>query len=277
MRSAKVTVACIEVPAEQSRNFGVMRIDAQDRIAAFQEKPDVPFTLPGRPDRALASMGIYIFDAAFLYEQLLIDADIADSSHDFGKDVIPRLVNNGADVFVHHFSESCINMAHGEPYWRDVGTLDAYWEANIDLTKVVPELNLYDASWPVWTSQGQFPPAKFVFDDEDHRLRRLHRERLDGATLAPLVQRACARLLHNRGFGGPPQRGDRRALGGEARDRRQALQAAAGVHGRRRSRRGPAAFPCDREGHRAGRAGNARPAHPPPAVRPWSRSAGPRQ
>ena len=169
MRSAKVTVACIEVPAGECEKFGVMRIDAQDRIVAFQEKPDVPFTTPGRPDRALASMGIYIFDAVFLYEQLLIDADMPGSSHDFGKDVIPRLVSEGGDVFAHHFSESCINMAHGEPYWRDVGTLDAYWEANIDLTKVVPELNLYDASWPIWTHQGQFPPAKFVFDDEDRR------------------------------------------------------------------------------------------------------------
>jgi glucose-1-phosphate adenylyltransferase len=169
MRSAKITVACIEVPAEQSSSFGVMKIDENDRIVAFQEKPAVPFPIPGRPGKALASMGIYLFDAHFLYEQLLRDAEEKDSCHDFGKDIIPSLVNSGEDVYVHHFSESCINMAHGDPYWRDVGTVDAYWEANIDLTKVVPELNLYDNSWPIWTHQEQLPPAKFVFDDENRR------------------------------------------------------------------------------------------------------------
>jgi glucose-1-phosphate adenylyltransferase len=169
MRSARITVACIEAPVEEAKSYGVMRVGADERITAFQEKPDDPFTVPGRPDRVLASMGIYIFDANFLYEQLLLDAELRESAHDFGRDVLPRLVASGEDVFAHRFSESCINMAHGEPYWRDVGTLDAYWEANIDLTKVVPELNLYDASWPIWTHQEQFPPAKFVFDDEDRR------------------------------------------------------------------------------------------------------------
>jgi len=169
MRSARITVACIEAPVEEAKSFGVMRVGADERITAFQEKPDDPFTIPGRPDRVLASMGIYIFDANFLYEQLLLDAELRESAHDFGRDVLPRLVAAGEDVFAHRFSESFINMAHGEPYWRDVGTLDAYWEANIDLTKVLPELNLYDASWPIWTHQEQFPPAKFVFDDEDRR------------------------------------------------------------------------------------------------------------
>ena len=169
MRSARITVACVEVPVEEASGFGVMQIDGDDRITAFQEKPATPNTIPGRPGRAMASMGIYLFDAAFLYEQLLHDAELAGSTHDFGRDVIPRLVEQGLDIFVHHFSESCINIAHGEPYWRDVGTVDAYWEANIDLTKVLPELNLYDRSWPVWTHQEQLPPAKFVFDDEDRR------------------------------------------------------------------------------------------------------------
>ena len=169
MRSAKITVACIEVPVEEASGFGVMKIDDQDRIVAFQEKPEVPYTIPGRPNRAMASMGIYLFDAAFLYEQLLLDAGLKDSCHDFGKDIIPSLVQGGEPVYVHHFADSCINMAHGEPYWRDVGTVDAYWEANIDLTKVVPELNLYDRSWPIWTHQEQLPPAKFVFDDDDRR------------------------------------------------------------------------------------------------------------
>jgi glucose-1-phosphate adenylyltransferase len=169
MRAAKVTVACLEVPAEEAGSFGVMKIDSDDRITAFQEKPENPYTRPGRPDRAMASMGIYLFDASFLYEELLLDAEMQGSSHDFGRDVIPRLVQEGMDIYVHHLRDSCINMARGEPYWRDVGTLDAYWEANIDLTKVVPELNLYDASWPIWTHQEQYPPAKFVFDDDDRR------------------------------------------------------------------------------------------------------------
>ena len=169
MRAARITVGCLEVPAEEASSFGVMQIDKDDRITAFQEKPARPNTIPGRPNRALASMGIYLFDAAYLYEELLLDAEIRGSTHDFGHDVIPRLVDDGVEVYVHHLRDSCINVAHGEPYWRDVGTLDAYWEANIDLTKVVPELNLYDSAWPIWTHQEQFPPAKFVFDDEDRR------------------------------------------------------------------------------------------------------------
>jgi glucose-1-phosphate adenylyltransferase len=169
MRSAKITVACIEVPIEEASSFGVMRIDDQDRITAFQEKPATPYTLPNRSDRALASMGIYLFDAAYLYEELVQDAEMQGSTHDFGRDVIPRLVERGVEIYVHHFRDSCINIAHGEPYWRDVGTVDAYWEANIDLTKVVPELNLYDRAWPVWTHQEQAAPAKFVFDDDDRR------------------------------------------------------------------------------------------------------------
>jgi len=169
LRSANITVACIEVPLEEASSFGVMQVDENDRITAFQEKPAKPNTVPGSPDRALASMGIYLFDAAYLYEEVLLDAERPGSTHDFGRDLIPRLVSEGVDIFVHHFRDSCINLAHGEPYWRDVGTVDAYWEANIDLTKVLPELNLYDNSWPIWTHQEQFPPAKFVFDDDDRR------------------------------------------------------------------------------------------------------------
>ena len=169
LRSARITVACVEVPASEAPGYGVMQVDECDRITAFQEKPETPFTVPGRPDRALASMGIYIFDAAFLYEQILVDAEIPASCHDFGKDIIPRLIAEGEPVYVHHFLESCVNMTNGQPYWRDVGTVDAYWETNIDLTKVTPELNLYDRDWPIWTHQEQYPPAKFVFDDENRR------------------------------------------------------------------------------------------------------------
>jgi glucose-1-phosphate adenylyltransferase len=166
-RGAKLTVACVQAPASESPSYGVVRADpATGRVTAFQEKPAVPFTLPGRPDRIFASMGVYVFDAAFLYEQLRIDAARAGSCHDFGKDVIPRLVKEGAAIYAHDFADSCVNMAGGEAYWRDVGTIDAFYEANMDLTRVLPELNLYDRNWPVWTYQEQNPPAKFVFDDD---------------------------------------------------------------------------------------------------------------
>ena len=114
-------------------------------------------------------MGIYVFDADFLYEELRADARDRSSGHDFGKDILPRLVKLGIPVHAHRFSESCVNMARGQPYWRDVGTVDAYWEANLDLTQVVPDLNMYDQDWPIWTYQEQLPPAKFVFDDDERR------------------------------------------------------------------------------------------------------------
>ncbi len=166
---AGCTVACIEVPAADARGFGVMSVDDAGRIVAFVEKPAVPPTLPGRPERSLASMGIYVFDAAYLYEQLRLDMADPDSSHDFGKDIIPRVVQQGNAV-AQAFDDSCVGSRPGrEPYWRDVGTLDAYWAANIDLTAVDPELNLYDTAWPVWTYQQQLPPAKFVHNEPGRR------------------------------------------------------------------------------------------------------------
>jgi glucose-1-phosphate adenylyltransferase len=118
---------------------------------------------------ALASMGIYVFNASFLYEQLIRDSDDRQSSHDFGKDIIPHLLQRGYRINAHRFGDSCVSMSNGKPYWRDVGTIDAYWEANMELTKVVPDLDLYDTEWPIWTHQEQLPPAKFVFDDTDRR------------------------------------------------------------------------------------------------------------
>ncbi len=169
-KSAKMTAACIEMPISDGKTFGVMQVEEDDgRIVGFEEKPAQPAAIPGQPDRVLASMGIYVFNAPFLYEQLLRDAEDRSSSHDFGKDIIPRLVREGNAVYAHRFSESCVNMVEGVPYWRDVGTIDAYWEANIALTKVTPDLNLYDKDWPIWTHQVQLPPAKFVFDDDDRR------------------------------------------------------------------------------------------------------------
>jgi glucose-1-phosphate adenylyltransferase len=168
-KSAEMTVACVEVPVEDATGLGVMQIDPDGRIVGFQEKPAHPAAIPGRPDTALASMGIYVFDAAFLYEQLHQDAEDACSGHDFGKDLIPCFVARGRAVHTHRFSDSCVNVTNRAPYWRDVGTIDAYWEANIALTGVVPDLNLYDRDWPIWTYQEQMPPAKFVFDEDDRR------------------------------------------------------------------------------------------------------------
>jgi glucose-1-phosphate adenylyltransferase len=163
---ADMTVACINVPIEDARAFGVMGVDAEDRVTSFIEKSPTPPSLPDNPDQALASMGIYVFNAAFLYEQLIRDADDSSSAHDFGRNIIPYLINKYR-VYAHRFTDSCVGATNGNYYWRDVGTVDAYWEANMELTKVVPELNLYDSDWPIWTYQEQLPPAKFVFDNEE--------------------------------------------------------------------------------------------------------------
>jgi len=164
------TVACIAVPRSDASAFGVMAIDANRKVTAFEEKPAHPTPMPDRPDQCLASMGIYIFNAEYLYKEL--ERDIADpnSSHDFGKDIIPRAVRNG-DVVAHPFSLSCVPAASTgrEPYWRDVGTIDAYWDANIDLTATEPQLNLYDKHWPIWTYQAQLPPSKFVHNQDGRR------------------------------------------------------------------------------------------------------------
>lgn len=165
---ARCTVACIEVPVADATDFGVMDVDASGRIVDFVEKPAVPPTLPGRSDRSLASMGIYVFDAEYLYEQLRLEFADPTSNHDFGKNIIPRAVQQGCAV-AQSFGASCVGGKPGQAYWRDVGTLDAYWEANIDLTAVEPELNLYDTTWPIWTYQEQLPPAKFVHNAPGRR------------------------------------------------------------------------------------------------------------
>ncbi len=163
------TVGCIEVPRMEATAFGVMAIDEQRNILDFVEKPADPPPMPGKPDRALASMGIYVFNARYLYRELERDMADPESSHDFGKDIIPKMVRAGVAV-AHPFELSCVGTKPGlEPYWRDVGTIDAYWDANIDLTATDPLLNLYDTNWPVWTYQPQLPPAKFVHNQEDRR------------------------------------------------------------------------------------------------------------
>jgi glucose-1-phosphate adenylyltransferase len=165
---ADMTVACLNVPIEEAVAFGVMGVDEQDRVIRFIEKSKTPDHLPGDPSQALASMGIYVFNSAFLYEQLIRDADDPNSSHDFGHDIIPHMISKYR-VYAHRFADSCVNSSEGKHYWRDVGTVDAYWEANMELTKVTPELNMYDSTWPIWTYQAQLPPAKFVFDSDDRR------------------------------------------------------------------------------------------------------------
>jgi len=165
---ADMTVACINVPIEDAKAFGVIGVDGADRVIDFKEKPENPEALPDNPTQAFASMGIYVFNAAFLYEQLVRDADDPKSEHDFGKNVIPAIISKYR-VFAHRFTDSCIGRENQTYYWRDVGTVDAYWEANMELTKVTPEFNLYDADWPIWTYQEQLPPAKFVFNSDERR------------------------------------------------------------------------------------------------------------
>ncbi len=168
-KNSDMTVACIEVPIEDAKAFGVMGVDNESRVISFIEKPDCPPTIPGKPGVSMASMGIYVFNTAFLVDQLKRDADDPESSHDFGKDVIPHLMAAGYRVFAQSFEDSCVREAGGNSYWRDVGTIDSYWEANMELARVIPDLNMYDNEWPIWTYQEQLPPAKFVFDDDERR------------------------------------------------------------------------------------------------------------
>jgi glucose-1-phosphate adenylyltransferase len=180
-QGAEVTVSCMEVPRAEASGFGVMHVDEQDRIVGFVEKPADPPAIPGRPDVALASMGIYVFETRFLIDQLRRDAADPQSSHDFGKDLIPHIVRHGRAV-AHRFERSCVrSAAEAAPYWRDVGTVDAYWEANIDLTDVTPGLDLYDRDWPIWSYAEITPPAKFVHDLDGRR----------GEAIASLVSGGC--------------------------------------------------------------------------------------
>ena len=164
-KNADLTIGCLEVSLEEATAFGVMDVDVNRRVKAFVEKPEHPPVMPGRTNTALASMGIYIFNADFLFEQLQKDADTVGSSNDFGKDIIPAVIDKYL-VNAYPF----LDLQSGEQsYWRDVGTIDAYWSANMELIGVNPAMNLYDNTWPIWTHQEQTPPAKFVFDDDDRR------------------------------------------------------------------------------------------------------------
>ncbi len=178
---ADVTVGCLTVPREEATAFGVMAVDENGRIESFLEKPADPPGTPDDPSVALASMGIYVFDWKYLRELLLADADDPNSSHDFGSDLIPNIVKNGKAI-AHRFSDSCVRSdAEKEAYWRDVGTVDAFWKANLDLTDFDPELDIYDRDWPIWTYSEIVPPAKFIHDDDDRR----------GSAVSSLVSGGC--------------------------------------------------------------------------------------
>jgi glucose-1-phosphate adenylyltransferase len=177
---ADLSIACLEVPRAWATGFGVAQVDETGRIVDWVEKPEDPPAIPGKPDLSLASMGIYLFKADFLFRELEEDALDPRSSHDFGKDLIPSLLSR-ARVFAHSFDRSCIPNLDKPPYWRDVGTVDAYWEANMDLTYVDPALNLYDGSWPIFTDQEQLPAAKFVHSGP-HR---------NGVAMSSLVGSGC--------------------------------------------------------------------------------------
>lgn len=180
-KNARCTVACMPVPVEQASAFGIMSVDEQSKIIDFVEKPLQPASMPGNPAKALASMGIYIFDADYLYRLLDTDNEDETSSHDFGKDIIPKITHSG-DALAHPFPLSCVQSdPNAEPYWRDVGTLEAYWHANLDLASVMPELDIYDQEWPIRTCMESLPPAKFVQD----------RSGSHGMTLNSLVSGGC--------------------------------------------------------------------------------------
>lgn len=174
---ADMTVSCLEVPLEEAAgSFGVMSVNNEDWIERFEEKPTAPDSMPDDPERCLASMGNYVFNTRFLYEQLIKDADESKSDHDFGKDIIPTLISRYR-IKAHRFRDATGSRA----YWRDVGTIDAYWKGNMELIEVTPELDLYDREWPIRTYQPQLPPAKFVFDDDGRR----------GETIDSMVSGGC--------------------------------------------------------------------------------------
>ncbi|SMY09543.1 glucose-1-phosphate adenylyltransferase [Flavimaricola marinus] len=178
---ADVTIGCLTVPRMEATAFGVMHVDENDRITQFLEKPADPPGTPEDPNKALASMGIYVFSWPFLRDLLKADAEDPNSSHDFGNDLIPDIVKNGK-AMAHRFDTSCVRHAPDAPaYWRDVGTVDAFWQANIDLTDFTPDLNLWDKNWPIWTYSESVPPAKFIHDESDRR----------GVAISSMVSGGC--------------------------------------------------------------------------------------
>jgi glucose-1-phosphate adenylyltransferase len=179
-RKADVTVGCLTVNISEASAFGVIAVDNNNQITSFLEKPANPPAMPGNPKKSLASMGLYVFNWKFLRELLLKDSADSNSSHDFGNDLIPEIVKNGKAI-AHQFEDSCVRSEGAPSYWRDVGTVDAFWSANVDLTNFTPELNLWDRQWPIWTYLESTPPAKFIHDEEDRR----------GVAISSMVSGGC--------------------------------------------------------------------------------------
>jgi len=179
-KKADVTVGCLTVDKSEASSFGVMAVDNNNQITSFLEKPANPPGIPGNPQKSLASMGLYVFNWKFLRELLLQDYADSNSSHDFGNDLIPEIVKNGKAI-AHQFEDSCVRAEGAPSYWRDVGTVDAFWSANIDLTSFTPDLNLWDGQWPIWTYLESAPPAKFIHDEEDRR----------GVAISSMVSGGC--------------------------------------------------------------------------------------
>ena len=179
-RKADVTVGCLTVDKSEASSFGVMAVDNNNQITSFLEKPANPPGIPGNPQKSLASMGLYVFNWKFLRELLLQDYADSNSSHDFGNDLIPEIVKNGKAI-AHQFEDSCVRAEGTPSYWRDVGTVDAFWSANIDLTNFTPDLNLWDEQWPIWTYLESTAPAKFIHDEEDRR----------GVAISSMVSGGC--------------------------------------------------------------------------------------
>ena len=234
---ADLTIGCIEVPLSEASGFGIMSVDDHFRVVRFQEKPENPEPMPGCADAALVSMGIYVFNTDFLYEQLIKDADTEGSSHDFGKDVIPSVIHRYA-VHAYPFRQA---DGGAEAYWRDVGTVDAYYAANMELLAMTPKLNLYDQQWPIWTYQEQLPPAKFVFNEtqrrgtalEIHGVGRLYHLRSPGLPFTVVFQCAYRVVYHGRGMRCSSRCRDRFPLPHPPRHPRQELR-----HSRRYGHRG---------------------------------------
>ncbi len=188
-REANVSVVCLEVPSSEAYRFGVMAVDSEMRVTGFVEKPEHPPEIPGKPGLSLVSMGIYVFNKKFLRDKLIEDANDPNSSHDFGRDILPRIYPD-FKVYAYPFT----NPEGIQSFWRDVGTIESYWDANMDLVRLEPKLDLYDSNWPIWSYQPQLPPAKFVFND-DHRRGMAVDSLVSGGCIVSGAEVVCSLLF----------------------------------------------------------------------------------
>jgi glucose-1-phosphate adenylyltransferase len=260
---ADMTVGGVEVPLEEATALGVMTVDGSGSVLRFDEKPATPQPMPRSAERALASMGIYVFNTEFLYEELIRDAQDAHSAHDFGKNIIPGLIDSRA-LYAYAFRDP---VTGEQPFWRDVGTVDAFYEANLELVDVEPELNLYDEQWPILTHQVQLPPAKFVFAEEQRRGLALNSMVSGGCVISGVqlhrtlafLQRQSQRVFHDRRLGTTAAGRGGQALPHTLCSGGSCLRVSRRDGHRLRPGRGRQAFPGDGQGCSAGDARNAGP------------------